>query len=133
MLRSATEVGDRVILRQSKKNKLTTPFETEPYEVVDREGNAVVIQRGEEPRKMRNVAYLKKLNSSSETSCGQTVTPVTINVGGSDVGSKPAIMENVMLERAKPDPETPPMIATTPIMPAVPFMRPCVFDPNQSG
>ena len=35
---SDIEVGDRVILRQSKRNKLTTPFEREPYEVVDREG-----------------------------------------------------------------------------------------------
>ena len=37
-------VGDRVILRQSKINKLTTRIEKEPYDVVDRDGNAVVIQ-----------------------------------------------------------------------------------------
>ena len=45
---SDIEVVDRVILSQSKRNKLTTPFETEPYEVVDNEGNAVVIQSGED-------------------------------------------------------------------------------------
>ena len=109
---SDIEVGDRVILRQSKRNKLTTPFEREPYEVVDHEDNAVVIQRGEEPRKMRNVAHMKKLNSISETSDGQTLTPVPVNVGGSDVGREPAIMEDMMVELAKPDPETPPMVAT---------------------
>ena len=53
---SDIEVGDRVILSQSKWNKLTTRFEREPYDVVARDGNAVVIQRGEEPRKMRNIA-----------------------------------------------------------------------------
>ena len=69
-----------MILGQSKRNKLTTLFEREPYEVVDREGNAVYIQRGEEPRKMRKAAHMKKLNSSSETSGEQTVTPVPVNV-----------------------------------------------------
>ena len=55
-------VGDRVIISQSKRNKLTTRFEKEPYDVFDRDGNAVVIQRGEEPRKTRNIAHKKKLN-----------------------------------------------------------------------
>ena len=62
---SDIEVGDRVILGQSKRNKLTTRFEKEPCDVVDRDGNAVVIQRGEEPR---NIAHMKKLNGCPETS-----------------------------------------------------------------
>ena len=41
---SDIEVGDRVILGQSKRNKLTTPLETGPYEVVDHE---VWLYRGE--------------------------------------------------------------------------------------
>ena len=57
---SDIEVGDRVIVSQSKRNKLTTQFEKEPYDVVDRDGNAVVIQRGEEPRKMRNIAHYEE-------------------------------------------------------------------------
>ena len=36
---SDIEVGDKVIIRQSKRNKLTTPFETEPHEVVDSDMN----------------------------------------------------------------------------------------------
>ena len=60
-------VGDRVILRQSKINKLTTRIENEPYDVVDRDGNVVVIHRGEKPRKMRNIAHMKKLNGCPET------------------------------------------------------------------
>ena len=71
-------VGDRVILSQSKRNKLTTRFEKEPYDVVDRDGNAVVIQRGDEPRKMRNIAHMKKLNGCPETSQGQTMTSIPV-------------------------------------------------------
>ena len=51
------------------------------------------------------------------------MTPVPVNVGGSDVGSEPAIKEDVMVERAKPDPEPPPRVVTTPTMPAVPSTR----------
>ena len=75
-------VGDRVILGQSKRNKLTTRFEKEPYDVVERDGNAMAIQSGEEPRKMRNIAHMKKLNGCPETSRGQTMT--SIPVGNSD-------------------------------------------------
>ncbi len=35
--------GDAVLLRQDKKNKLSTNYESEPYEVVQRQGNSVVI------------------------------------------------------------------------------------------
>ena len=34
-----------MILKQNKRNQLTTAFETESYEVVDRYDNAMVIQR----------------------------------------------------------------------------------------
>ena len=75
-------IGDRVIISQSKRNKLTTRFEKEPYDVVARDGNAVVIQRGEEPRKTRNIAHMKKLNGCPEISQGHTLT--SIPVGNSD-------------------------------------------------
>ena len=65
-------VGDRVILSQGKRNKLTTRFEKEQYDVVDRDSNAVVIQRREEPQKIRNIAHMKKLNGCPVTSQGQT-------------------------------------------------------------
>ena len=68
----------RVFLSQSKRNKLTTRFEKEPYDVVDRDGNAVVIHRGEEPRKMRNIAHMKKLNGCPDTSQGQTMTSIPL-------------------------------------------------------
>ena len=37
-------VGDRVLLKQSRENKLSTNFEPHPYTVVHRDGNAVVAE-----------------------------------------------------------------------------------------
>ena len=86
---SDIEVGDRVILRQSKRNKLTTRFEKEPYDVVDQDGNALVIQRGEEPRKMRNIAHMKKRNGCPETSQGQTMTSVLVGKTATESANQP--------------------------------------------
>ena len=56
--------------------------------------------------------HTKKLNSRSETSGGQAVTPVLVILGVRNAGSEPNIMEDVMVECAKPDPEPPPITAT---------------------
>ena len=127
-------VGDRVILSQSKRNKLTTRFEKEPYDVVDRDGNAVVIQRGEEPRKMRNIAHMKKLNGCPETSQGQTMTSIPVgnrdgeceptvsipvNVGTSDEERDLTVSNPVIVESSGG--ECAPVV---PITPAVPLIRP---------
>ena len=128
-------VGDRVILSQRKRNKLTTRFEKEPYDVVDRDGNAVVIQRGEEPRKMRNIAHMKKLSGCPETSQGQTMTSIPVgnrdgereptvsipvNVGTSDEEERDLTVSNpVTIETSGG--ECAPVV---PITPAVPLIRP---------
>ena len=54
---------------------------------------------------MRNVAHVKKLNSRSETSGGQAVTPVPVNVVVSEAGTEPT--EGVLGEGAKSDPAPP--------------------------
>ena len=69
---------------------------------------------------MTNIAHIKKLNSSSETSGVQTVTHFPVNVGVSDAGSEPSMTEDVIVECAKPDIAPPPMEAATPVTPAVP-------------
>ena len=124
-------VGDRVILSQSKRNKLTTRFEKEPYDVVDRDGNAVVIQIGEEPRKMRNIAHMKKLNGCTDTSQGQTMTSIhvgnkreptvsiPVNVGTSDEERDLTVSNHVTVESSGG--ECAPVV---PITPAVPLIRP---------
>ena len=112
---SDIEVGDRVILSQSKRNKLTTRFEKEPYDVVDRDSNAVVIPGGEAPRKMRNIAYMKKLNGCPETSQEQTMTSspagnsdgvceptasIPVDVGTSDGDRDATVSNHVTVENS---------------------------------
>ena len=53
-------VGDRVLLKQSRENKLSTNFERHPYKVVRRDGNAVVIEDVEGNSRMRGIAHIKK-------------------------------------------------------------------------
>ncbi len=45
--------GEQVLLRQNKTNKLSTNFETTPYEVIEKKGNSVVIQSPENVRSRR--------------------------------------------------------------------------------
>ena len=39
--------GDQVLVRQERKNKLSTPFAPEPYDVVTKTGNSVVVESPE--------------------------------------------------------------------------------------
>ena len=53
-------VGDRVLLKQSRENKLSTNFEPHPYTVVRRDGNAVVVEDTNGNSRMRGIAHMKK-------------------------------------------------------------------------
>ena len=102
--------------------------------MVDRDGNAVVIQRGEEPRKMRNIAHMKKLNGCPETSQGQTMTSIPVgnrdgeceptvsipvNVGTSDEERDLTVSNPVTVKSSGGD-----CAPVVPITPAVPLIRP---------
>jgi hypothetical protein len=52
--------GDQVLLRQAKRNKLTTAFETTPYEVVEKNGSSVVVESPQHVRYKRNVTEVKQ-------------------------------------------------------------------------
>ena len=58
--RSKVEEGDQVLLQKNRENKLTPNFEPEPYKVIQRNGNAVILENAEGVTKMRNVAQMKK-------------------------------------------------------------------------
>lgn len=63
------QVGDQVLLKQKKSNKLSTNFQPEPYEIVERKGNSVVIQSPQKSQKgqyHRNVTEVKKFNTREE-------------------------------------------------------------------
>ncbi|XP_024117578.2 uncharacterized protein K02A2.6-like [Oryzias melastigma] len=55
---SQVKQGDRVLLRQQKQNKLSTPFEPEPYTVISRKGPSVWLEKNG-IKKMRHVSHVK--------------------------------------------------------------------------
>lgn len=66
--------GDKVLLKQARENKLSSMFETEPYKVLEKTGNAVILESAEGVTRMRNVAHMKKFiepsTSDSEVTKG---------------------------------------------------------------
>ena len=52
-------------MKQTRENKLDTNFEPTPYKVVQKDGNALLLENDEGVRKMRNVAHVKKLVKQS--------------------------------------------------------------------
>ena len=39
--------GDKVLVKQEKQNKLSIPFAPQPYEVVTKSGNSVIVESPE--------------------------------------------------------------------------------------
>ena len=52
--------GDRILLNKSRDNKLSPNFEPVPYKVVEKKGNAVLIEDQEGNTKLRNTSHMKK-------------------------------------------------------------------------
>ena len=51
--------GDKMILREEKENKLSTPLKQSPFTVVQENGNSVLVE-GEGVQYYRNVIHVKK-------------------------------------------------------------------------
>ena len=77
---SNIEQGDMVLLQKKRDNKLSMYYETDTYQVVQKEGNAVIIQDNNGQQKMRNIGHMKKfiqLNILPEKPVQDTVTEET--------------------------------------------------------
>ena len=59
--------GDKVLLQQSRINKLSPTYEPEPYVVVHKDGNATIIQSPVGNTKMRNTAHLRRFVEPEST------------------------------------------------------------------
>ena len=59
---SDLEVGDVVLMKQEKENKLSTPFSPSPYKVTGRLGNQVSVESYDGVNYDRNVTHVKKFN-----------------------------------------------------------------------
>ena len=57
--------GDKVVFLQRKQNKLSTTYDPNPYSVVSKKGDLVVIERGETQLK-RNVGHVKRFIGSTQ-------------------------------------------------------------------
>lgn len=60
------QTGDQVLLKKKKSNKLSTKFESEPYEIIEKKGNSVVVQSPEKVQYQRNVTEVKKFTPRDE-------------------------------------------------------------------
>jgi len=69
---STINVGDRVLVKQEKRNKLSTRFSTTPYTVISRTGTKITAQNNQNCTITRNVSHFKKIvprnENESETS-----------------------------------------------------------------
>eukprot|EP00795_Rhopilema_esculentum_P004247 gene4247-20438_t len=62
--KSNLQVGDTVLVRQQKKDKLTTRFSKTPYKVVNRKGTQITTEDSSHRRVTRNVSFFKKLTNN---------------------------------------------------------------------
>ena len=57
---SDIEEGDKVLLKQTRENKLSPNYEPEPCIVTRKDGNAAILQDTNGNKEMRNIAHMKK-------------------------------------------------------------------------
>ena len=63
--------GDRVLLKQERKNKLSTRHDPDPYAVVGTKGTSLLLKRRAEPEIMRNSSAVRKLPQGDNNEMGK--------------------------------------------------------------
>ena len=58
--------GDPVLVRQERQNKMSTNFEADPYKVISKQGNSVVIQSPAGVKYKRNITQVKKFHETEK-------------------------------------------------------------------
>ena len=72
--KSEIQVSDYVLVRQERRNKLTTNFNPEPYKVVKKTGVEITAQRNNGQKITRNVFHFKKIKKpedETDTKCSE--------------------------------------------------------------
>ncbi|CAB4027669.1 uncharacterized protein K02A2.6-like [Paramuricea clavata] len=64
--KSDLQVGDYVLVRQEKKNKLTANFNHKPYKVIKKTGSEILAQSKDGHIAKRNVSHFKRINIPRE-------------------------------------------------------------------
>ena len=77
---SDLQLGDQVLVRQEKKNKLSTNFGEAPHKVVQRDGNSLVVESPSGVRYSRNTTHVKRfMTQQNEASQPQCESPVQMD------------------------------------------------------
>ena len=59
-IKTDIHAGDQVLVKQDREHKLSTPFNTSPFKVVEMNGNRAIVESNEGVQYKRNVTHLKK-------------------------------------------------------------------------
>ena len=71
-----SDIAEGDLILQNRENKLSPTFEPEPYRVLEKNGNAVVIENSAGQSKMRNAGHMKKfVHPESEKGATETKLP----------------------------------------------------------
>ncbi|XP_065067526.1 uncharacterized protein K02A2.6-like [Rhopilema esculentum] len=97
--KSTIIVGDTVIVKQQRRNKLSTRFNETPYTVISRKGTRVVAENGKGHRITRNVSHFKKFNAdkvnlADERSTDSEDEEYRSRTGNNDGKEKEQVQEN---------------------------------------
>ena len=65
---SSIKVGDTVLVKQKRQNKLTSRFNKTPYVVIQRKGTQVIAENNQKHRVKRNVSHFKKFENTVDRS-----------------------------------------------------------------
>ena len=101
-----------MLLLQRKQNKLSTTYDPDPYSVVSKKGDLVVIERGETQLK-RNVGHVKRfIGSTPQTRQPQHVgiQPLAQPLAQQPVAEPSALPVPERFETLPPEPVTKPML-----------------------
>ena len=72
---SQVELGDQVLLRNTKTNKLSPNYDLSPCEVIDRNRGEVTLRKKDGAEVKRNVSLVKKYQDNSTTG-SESVAPL---------------------------------------------------------
>ena len=97
--------GDKVLVKQEHKNKLSTPFAPEPYDVLTKTGNSVESPGG--VQLMQNTTHVKKyqetLQNPGETTSLLDVTEPVKPEAEREKLSSPVLMRTTRVSRKLPE------------------------------
>ena len=116
---SQVEVGDQVLLRNTKINKLSPTYDPSPCEVMDRSRGEVTLRKKDGVEVKRNVSFVKKYqeNGTTESESVVPLQPITSQpiasqpIASQPIASQPVANPNTVQQTVNP---SSPMLKASP-------------------